>query len=234
MARRPAFVPGVGEVILSKRRKAKYLRVSIKPNGEVLVSLPQWVPYAAAIAFAQQRAPWIKKQVEINRLPLLADNSRIGKAHTLVFREASGSTKARARVTNTTIEITSAEDFDEPSVQKIALAASEKALKMEANKLLPQRLRQLAEKHEFDYHGLNIRKLTARWGSCSSSGVITLSYFLIQLPWEFIDYVILHELTHTKYLNHGRNFWVEFNKALPDARNLQKQIKSYKPRVESL
>jgi len=98
---------------------------------------------------------------------------------------------------------------------------------------LPQRVQYLASKHGFSYKQIRVRKLTARWGSCSNNGVITLSYYLLQLPWNLIDYVILHELTHTRHLHHGPNFWTEFKKVLPSAKLLQKEIRSYKPQVQA-
>jgi predicted metal-dependent hydrolase len=110
--------------------------------------------------------------------------------------------------------------------------ACERALKKEAQTALPARLRELARQHKYRYGKVRIKKLTSRWGSCSAKNDISLSYFLVQLPAEFIDYVILHELVHTKYLNHGPDFWSAFTNALPSARRLQKQIKAYHPRVE--
>jgi predicted metal-dependent hydrolase len=117
-------------------------------------------------------------------------------------------------------------------VQAKTMAAAERALKAEAIKLLPQRLKLLALKNGFNYKDVRVRKLTARWGSCSSTKVITLSYYLIQLPWPLIDYVLLHELTHTQHMHHGSRFWDRFKQVLPTARMLQKEIRSYRPIVK--
>jgi hypothetical protein len=54
----------------------------------------------------------------------------------------------------------------------------------------------------------------------------------MQLPWHLIDYVLLHELVHTKHLHHGKDFWDEFKIALPEARKLQKEMHGYKPQVK--
>jgi predicted metal-dependent hydrolase len=80
---------------------------------------------------------------------------------------------------------------------------------------------------------VQIRKLTARWGSCSSAKVITLSYYLMQLPWPLIDYVLLHELSHTEHMNHGSDFWGKFESVLPGAKVLRKEIRTYKPLVQA-
>jgi predicted metal-dependent hydrolase len=51
----------------------------------------------------------------------------------------------------------------------------------------------------------------------------------MQLPWELIDYVIIHELTHTKHLNHSDEFWAEFMRHEPKAKVLRKRVRSYQP-----
>jgi len=95
--------------------------------------------------------------------------------------------------------------------------------------LLPQRLDQLAAQNGLNYSSVAIRQLKSRWGSCSSAKHITLNLFLMQLPWHLIDYVLLHELTHTKVLRHGPPFWEELEKHAPGARKLRREISAYQP-----
>jgi hypothetical protein len=121
--------------------------------------------------------------------------------------------------------------IDDPSVQNAILRGAERALKSEAENLLPQRLNLLASRSGFSFKSVKIRKLTSRWGSCSDNADIRLSFYLIQLPWELIDYVLLHELVHTRHLSHNREFWSAFTSVLPEARKLQKSIRAYNPRL---
>jgi hypothetical protein len=114
-------------------------------------------------------------------------------------------------------------------VQKAARSVSIRALRREAEELLPQRLQSLAKAHDFTYGSVAIRQLKGRWGSCSQHSDITLNLFLMQLPWELIDYVILHELTHTKVMRHGPPFWSELEKYAPNARQLRKAILTHRP-----
>ncbi|MBI4034728.1 DUF45 domain-containing protein [Candidatus Saccharibacteria bacterium] len=101
-----------------------------------------------------------------------------------------------------------------------------------AELVLPKRLAELARKHNYKYRQLKLRKLSARWGSCSSRGDITLSYLLVELPDEFADYVMLHELVHTRHLNHSQSFWRELESALPQARQLQRRLRQSQPAIE--
>jgi len=100
--------------------------------------------------------------------------------------------------------------------------------------VLSARLNQLAGKYGFTYNRLFIRNQRTRWGTCSSRNNISLNINLLRLPQELQDYVMLHELAHTKHKNHSRDFWAEMDRLarrgglVGDAKKLRKQMKSYK------
>jgi predicted metal-dependent hydrolase len=73
----------------------------------------------------------------------------------------------------------------------------------------------VARAHGFDVAGVSIRNQRTRWGSCSPSGRISLNWRLIQLPPAISDYVLLHELTHLRHLNHSARFWRELARLCP-------------------
>ena len=85
------------------------------------------------------------------------------------------------------------------------------ALRKQAKAILPLRLNELAVRHGFQYTQVRINSARTRWGSCSSRGHINLSLYLMVLPRKLSDYVLLHELCHTREMNHGRNFWILMN-----------------------
>ncbi len=80
-----------------------------------------------------------------------------------------------------------------------------------AKKTLTSRLKQLAEKHGFTYNKVSVRSQRTRWGSCSHKNNISLNMKLVKLPHELMDYVILHELVHTRIHNHSKKFWAELD-----------------------
>jgi predicted metal-dependent hydrolase len=100
--------------------------------------------------------------------------------------------------------------------------------------VLSARLNQLAGKYGFTYNRLFIRNQRTRWGTCSSRNNISLNINLLKLPQELQDYVMLHELAHTKHKNHSREFWAEMDKLarrgglVGDAKKLRKQMRNYK------
>ena len=95
-------------------------------------------------------------------------------------------------------------------------------------------MRQLAQVHGFEYRSVQIKQLTGRWGSCDSQRNIILNLFLMQLPWELIDYVILHELTHTTIMKHGPPFWEAMARVLPQVQQRRRAMRRYRPAVAGL
>ncbi len=92
---------------------------------------------------------------------------------------------------------------------------------------LIKRVAELAKQYAFTYNKILIRNQRTRWGSCSSRNNISLNIKLAQLPGRLIDYIILHELLHTRIKSHSRNFWAELSRLTGDARALSAEVKSY-------
>jgi len=103
--------------------------------------------------------------------------------------------------------------------------------KLKAQKTLITRLHVLAKKHRFTYSKVSIRNQKTRWGSCSNKDTISLNMKLVALPEELINYVILHELVHTRIRNHGVRFWAELNKHVKDANALASRLREYHLRL---
>ena len=97
--------------------------------------------------------------------------------------------------------------------------------KAEARKTLTDRLYQLAQEHGFTCHGVSIRQQKTRWGSCSHKNNISLNLKLVLLPEELIDYVILHELVHTRIHNHSRKFWAELDRYTGNGKVMAKRLR---------
>lgn len=219
---------GIGPVSFYKRRGARSIRISITHQGQVRVSLPFWAPYSAGVAFAESRKEWITS--ERPQTKLLEQGYRLGKAHHITFLPSTGnSVSTRVSGNEARILLPTGVPWDDPVAQEAAASVGTRVLKKEARMLLPHRLELLATQHGFTYRSITIKQLTGRWGSCSEQKDIVLNCFLMQLPWELIDYVILHELTHTNVMAHGSVFWQEMERVLPDVQRCRKLIKTHKP-----
>lgn len=229
MSQKIVEIEGIGPVVLAKRRGTRNLRLSIRPDGRVRVGMPRWAPYSAGIDFARSRRDWIQVHLASNSPVLLADGHRIGKSYRLQIVNQPAAQRTSTRVAANLISISSPHPHHSSHVQRAAQIACERALRREADRLLNQRLTKLASDHGFTYSGIKVKRLTSRWGSCSDKKLITLNYFLVQLPWHLIDYVIVHELAHTRHLDHSREFWQTVEAILPDAKLLLREIKNYRP-----
>ena len=107
--------------------------------------------------------------------------------------------------------------------------ASVETLRKKAREYLPIRLDYFAGKHGFRYNRLFLKNNRSNWGSCSIKGNINLNISLVLLPQELSDYIILHELCHLKYPNHGREFHTLLN-SLCEGREKEyaKKLKEYR------
>ena len=230
MATKQMDVPGIGAVMVYKRRGNRSLRLSIGSGGEVRVSMPSWLPYEAGKQFAISKTAWIMAH-RVAAPIALQHGQAIGKAHRLYFERSVDAARVSTRLRNNQVYITypSVMPADASAVQDAARTASIRALRKEAEQLLPYRLRQLAERDAFTYRSVGVKQLKGRWGSCSSEKDIILNLYLMQLPWHLIDYVLFHELTHTKVMQHGPPFWQELERHVPHAKMLRKEISTYHP-----
>jgi predicted metal-dependent hydrolase len=231
MAERQYELEGIGTVRVIKRAGSRSIRMSFS-GSDVRVSIPAWTPFATGFKFALQRQDWLHKH-QPARVSPYQEGMRIGKAHRLYFIKSPDSTKPSVRVTPIKVRIThpSAMSPTDKAVQAAAERGAKKALQAEAAALLPQRLADLASKLGFQYTSVSVKQLKTRWGSCDNNQNITLNYYLMQVPWHLIDYVIVHELTHTEHLNHSDDFWNRFERAMPGAREIRKELKPYRTSV---
>lgn len=230
MAVKVIDVPNIGSVSFQKRRGARSIRLKIGLNGRVVVTQPFFVPYRTAINFVQKHADWIISEQQ-TRSVQLHDGLLVGRTHILRFEYDPHATQAKSRVGAAKITVRHRLPSEDETVQQVAQKAAIRALKQQAAHFLPKRLKDIAAAEGYDYSGCSLKQLTGRWGSCDQNKHITLNIFLMELPTELIDYVILHELAHTRALHHGPDFWKEFEAHLPDAKVRRKLMKQYHPAV---
>ena len=120
-------------------------------------------------------------------------------------------------------------DFADAELQAWLRKVIEEALRRNAKIILPPRLYMLSQKHNLPYQSVKINSSSGRWGSCSARRTINLSYYLVLLPKHLIDYVLLHELSHTREMNHGERFWALLDELTEGkAQALRKELRQYR------
>lgn len=219
----------LGEILLTKRKKSKNIRINVDPEGKVKVSMPYFVPFKAAVLYVENKRSWILKN-QTSGLPL-TDNMifTTGLKLRLIPIYGSKNFKTIKGINNITIYFPGRYGNSHQLVQKRARQAICDELINRGYRLLNARVERLASKLAYNYQSLKIKKLKSRWGSCDQKGNIVLNLFLLQLPEHLVDYVIIHELVHTEHRNHGRLFWTAISGHLYDYRKLKKELKEHKP-----
>jgi predicted metal-dependent hydrolase len=197
-----------GKITIRRSARASQVRLRVAPDGTLRASLPLYAPTFL-----------VKRLIKTSRNELRAllsqaqptleytDGMRVGKSHTLIVRKTLGVFQINRRGQQIIISLPEGETLDDATVVRAVRDAIIAALRIEAKSYLPKRLAFLANKLGFTYEKVRFSHASGRWGSCTSEGTISLNIALMKLPFEQIDYVIVHELAHTKHLNHSPEFW---------------------------
>jgi predicted metal-dependent hydrolase len=216
----------IGPVNFIKNRRSKNIKIRVKPDLSVHVSFPFYVSSAEASQFVMKNINWITEQ----QLKYQLKKGRIEpgrfqtKLHSVYILEG---TENKTKVNFNEIEIRLA-DFDSDSSGRYLENVMVGIYRYEAKKLLPPRLTELAQKHGFQINKISIRNNKRNWGSCSARNNISLNLQMMKLPDELIDYILLHELVHTRIKNHGPLFWSKLDELTNfRARELSKQVRKF-------
>jgi predicted metal-dependent hydrolase len=225
----------LGTVTLRKVRRSRSLKISVR-SKKVLVTLPFSSSFKDALAFLQQRESWVQNALlkENRRQTKFTPETDFGTYSRKVQLIPDNRQNVWVKVGNEVVEIyyPSSRDINDTVLQEVIRKAIEHAWKVEAHEVLPARIKALAEQHGLNYKRLSIRSSQTRWGSCSFDNSINLSIHLMHLPDHLIDYVILHELCHTRHKNHGPAFWAYLNEMTGGkARIYDRQMKMHSTRV---
>ena len=97
--------------------------------------------------------------------------------------------------------------------------------KEKARKIINSQLKYFSDIYKVTYGRVSIRNQRTRWGSCSGQGNLNFNYRLFTLDPKIRDYVIVHEICHLKEFNHGKRFWAEVAKTIPDYKEIRRELK---------
>ena len=217
----------IGAVTFSRNKRSKNIKISVKPDKTVLVSFPFYVSGKEVVAFVQKNEEWIRQQQRLfeSKKKLVEPGSEIQtKLHTVVFLPGE-TNRAVAEGNRINLFLT---DFQTEETNQYIENVLTQIYQFEAKKLLPPKLHKLAVQHGFNYNKITIRNNKRNWGSCSAKNNISLNLQMMKLPDDLIDYILLHELVHTKIKNHGPEFWKGLDHITDGkARQLAKQVKQF-------
>ena len=222
-----------GEIKIRKNKLARSVKLSVGVDGNLRASIPYYSPEFAVRRLVNGSRDEIRKMLAThNAKNSYQDGDLIGKTHTLFLRKFLGEEiKISNEGNQILVQIPQELAFENPLVQSEIRKTVSKILRKQAKAYLPRRIDFLAEKYGFSFEKLRFSHTGTRWGSCSSSGTISLNIALMNLPHHLIDYVIIHELCHTRQMNHSSKFWQEVEKYCPDYKKYIQEIKQFSPSI---
>jgi predicted metal-dependent hydrolase len=202
--------------------RARRLTARVHVGGRVEIVVPVGVNAHAVRDFVQRFTPWIDRKVAAMRCfvaPMEPVPPTIEFAFTGEFMTVEWHRTPACKLEHAggRIEVYAPDD----SAARVLLQGW---LKAAAEQRLTPRLLQLAAELKYSVSRVSIRCQRTRWGSCSTRGTVSLNCSLVFLRPEVVRYLFVHELAHTKHMNHSAAFWRLVEKLEPDCRRLDREL----------
>ncbi len=185
------------------------ISVTVLYNGQIVVRAPLYMSDRDIDAFINKKAVWVERKVKeakqkSARVPVLKDDETIclcGKNYVL---KISGDVK-RVKISDEFLIL--------PTENTVW--SFRNFVKREFEPYIKQKTLYYAKLFGFEVNKISVGTAAKRWGSCSSSKNIIYNFRLALIPECAIDYVVIHELCHTKHLNHGKGFYSLLSNCMP-------------------
>lgn len=220
-----------GDITIRKHSRSRHIRLSMAPDGTLRASMPAHATLNHLKSMVSGSRTEIRKLLTDQSPQLLyVDGMQIGKSHSLIVQRSSTFAVKRQQL-KLVVTLPPNLTIEEVTVQQAIRQEVIKVLRKEASHYLPRRLKILASQLECTYERVRFSHASTRWGSCSSSGTISLNIALMTLPFELIDYVLIHELCHTKQMNHSPAFWSLMESADPNYLSHRRTLKQFTPTI---
>lgn len=226
---------GIGPVHFVPSRKAQRVNIRIKSGPEVRVAFPYRNGREGARKFVVAKRNWIISKLKSAQARQKAFVFGPEQTFKCTYSEVFIGTHDLMKLTLSMKEspyrlhIPASTDHRKEQIQDGIRDLLCECMHMEATVHLPVKLLQLAKQHGFWFSNLSIKKMKTRWGSCSGSNKINLNYLLMILPEYLVEFVLLHELCHTKIKNHGPQFKTLLNQVSGGKRHeYEKELKNYR------
>lgn len=206
--------------------RARYAKLQIRPYGGLEVVIPPRFPRAEIPFLVAKHADWARHQLD--KQARLRRSIRLPQHLDLAFDNSSTPVRYAGQSLAFNFDL-----FSDLSPQAVVIEGSSQQeqigalrawIRRRARELLPQLLHEVSQQTGLEFKRVTIRSQKTRWGSCSSRGQISLNDQLLFLPAPTVEYLMIHELCHTRHLNHSRDFWHLVESRCPDYRNHEKLL----------
>lgn len=206
-----------------KRTKRRTLAITVDKNsGSVIVRAPLNMPSERIDSFVKSKNQWLEKQCGDAAVRTNARRKRLGEYpselpflgemcpvdHCQPYGYSDGCFHLPENVSLEKLI---------PFLRRLYVGI--------ARETLTARTQLIADRMKVEIAAVKVNSAKTRWGSCTSNGVINLSYKLIAANPPLIDYVIVHELCHISHMDHSTEFWEDVEAVIPDYRARREALK---------
>ena len=239
-ANRVARLAGCEVAYEFKRAKRKTIGLTVGAEG-LCVRAPTWTPLHEVESFLQQKSGWvIDKLKEARARTEQARQKQISWTDggeldylggRIVLRVDPQQTRAKAGA----VLEPAAEGSGEPHVLWLGMAkaatedkirdVAQAWLMRQAQQLFAERLDHFAPQVGVRYERMRLSSASTRWGTASADGTIRLNWRLIHLSLDMIDYVVVHELSHLRHMDHSPQFWNVVASVMPDHQQRRRALR---------
>lgn len=220
------------EYELRKSSKAKKVSISIR-NCQVRVTVPTGYTFDYARKFLENNKEWILKHFQKQVLQKkdyvtkkYVSGEKLlyrGRNYPLVIENVVGSEfYALFKGSRIVVYIPTGLTLQQQS--KLSKSLIEEWYIGQAHKLFPEQMEYYSKLLDIPYKSLKIKDQKTRWGSCSNKGNININWRIVMAPNQVVAYVMIHELTHLRHMDHSKDFWKRVEQYLPDYRKWKKWL----------
>ena len=206
--------------------RARRVRLRVLPPGTVEVVGPPGFSTRRVPALLREHAAWLQRHLrqaqahgagpEQAEPPLTVQLPALGRHWSVSYRDGASRGVCR-ECGDGGLQVSFAEDWRSPLLRWVSRKGREA--------LVPW-LEQVSAEIGLPFAGVSIRAPKTRWGSCSSRRRINLNCRLLFLPPELVHYLLVHELCHTRHMNHSARYWALVAHHLPEYRELDRRLRS--------
>ncbi|HMS32367.1 MAG TPA: SprT family zinc-dependent metalloprotease [Candidatus Saccharibacteria bacterium] len=225
-------LPEIGGHIAVVKAKTSRLSIKIDSNGLAKIRAPYLVTKAQIINFINQHKEWIVSHQQKARSSLIKFRDGSVFAGIKLNIETGGGIKNSSSFNNfddiLTIKLKHGLSADNEDAQIYIKKTFKAKLNLVAKPKLEKMLCVQAQRIDFEFSSFKNSVMKSRWGSCDSKKNIHLNSLLLMLPDDLINYVIIHELAHTKQMNHSPDFWHLVEELYPSHKEAKLKLKKYK------
>ena len=211
-----------------QRSKRKTISISVDFLGRIIVKAPMNTPVSRIETFLGDKKTWIEKRQRVSKNNLsnysdVIDRSQVlflGKKYPVRYQKSR-----RSALNNDVICVYFPENLEK--TKENTDRYMKKAFRKFCEEYLEERVRIWADKTNCAFGAIKIVECRKKWGSCDSKKELRFNWRLIMLPPQLIDYVIVHELTHTKFLDHSPNFWNELSRTFINYKTMRRSLEYF-------